>query len=589
MRASTSRFVWSFWFFSFLIVHSGTVIATPGLWVTPLELDFGSVGVGVTSPQQVVNITNTGDTLLTNFAGGAPADNQFGASQNCAGGVAPGATCQYFFTFTPTSVGTFESSSNSGTNAGPFTIILRGTGVGPQLHVTPLEIDFGPVVQNVTSPMQTVEIENEGLSELTNFAGGAPSDNQFGASQNCAGGVAPGASCQYFFTFTPTSLGTFESSSNSGTNAGPFTIILRGTGVQDGPGVDIQPANLDFGEVTLGETSDPQTATFTNIGNVAINVASVVAGLPFSVDSENCTPGLPPGESCEIEVLFAPTSEGSASDQLAVTHDAPGSPSTVGLTGIGLKPKALFNVTKVFEDGNPGDAQVTLSCNTGLPLQQTASIPGGDPQGVTFVVVEFESGTMDCEVTEAPIIGYSPTYLAAPGGVSLENCDFVAVATNSMQSCEITNAVEPVDVAITKEWVVDGGNPLSVDTTFSLTLLCDAEIVGGVCILQPDSSSGAPVLACSIEFIGNQSQTFVAQVVPEYPTSSCAVTESVYDSAVEVENGCGGLTVSAGSGDSCTVTNTVFFDGIPTLDRYALTLLSLMMLTFGWVACRRMS
>jgi hypothetical protein len=99
----------------------------PGLWVTPLELDFGPVGVGTTSAPQVVTISNIGTIdNLTNFAGGAPFDPQFGATQNCAGGVAPGASCQYTFSFTPTKAGVFASTSNSSTNAGPFIITLHG-------------------------------------------------------------------------------------------------------------------------------------------------------------------------------------------------------------------------------------------------------------------------------------------------------------------------------------------------------------------------------------------------------------------------------------------------------------------------------
>jgi hypothetical protein len=41
-------------------------------WVTPLEIDFGPVGVGFTSLPQTVTITNTGTNTLTNFAGGMP-------------------------------------------------------------------------------------------------------------------------------------------------------------------------------------------------------------------------------------------------------------------------------------------------------------------------------------------------------------------------------------------------------------------------------------------------------------------------------------------------------------------------------------
>jgi len=61
----------------------------------------------------------------------------------------------------------------------------------------------------------------------------------------------------------------------------------------------------------------------------------------------------------------------------------------------------------------------------------------------------------------------------------------------------------------------------------------------------------------------------------------------VYDDAVEVDNGCGDITVSHGEGDSCLITNTVFFEGIPTLNQYGMAILALLMLGVGLVSFRR--
>jgi hypothetical protein len=61
----------------------------------------------------------------------------------------------------------------------------------------------------------------------------------------------------------------------------------------------------------------------------------------------------------------------------------------------------------------------------------------------------------------------------------------------------------------------------------------------------------------------------------------------VYASEVEVDNGCQNITVSAGNGASCTITNTVFFESIPTLGRYGLAILTILMLGIGLVGFRR--
>jgi hypothetical protein len=47
------------------------------------------------------------------------------------------------------------------------------------------------------------------------------------------------------------------------------------------------------------------------------------------------------------------------------------------------------------------------------------------------------------------------------------------------------------------------------------------------------------------------------------------------------------MRVSVGSGDSCTITNTVFFEGIPTLNQYGMAIMALLMLGMGFVGFRR--
>jgi hypothetical protein len=59
---------------------------------------------------------------------------------------------------------------------------------------------------------------------------------------------------------------------------------------------------------------------------------------------------------------------------------------------------ANFLVTKTFSDGNDDEVQVTLTCNNGLPLEQSFMISEGHP--VNFVLTQFTDGVPDCEVTE---------------------------------------------------------------------------------------------------------------------------------------------------------------------------------------------
>lgn len=361
----------------------------PTILMTPLDLDFGPVGVGVTSPQQIVTITNLGAETLTAFAGGAPFDTQFGASQDCAGGVLPGKSCQYFFTFTPKSTGAFVTTSRSETSAGSFAIKLRGTGVGPSLTVSPLELDFGEVTVGQTSATQTVTIRNSGLARLDAFAGGTPFDTQFGASQNCAGGVDPGESCQYFFTFTPASSGAFATTSNSSTNAGPFVIRLRGSGTQrlvpNRVGMLVTPLELDFGPVGVGTTSPEQKVTIFNKGILALS--NFAGGAPFDNQFQalqNCAGGVGRAESCQYTFAFAPTKLGPVESVSNSSTNA--GDFSIKLHGTGVGP-GLW-VTPLDLDfgpvplGQTSAQQVVTITNTGLA--KLTDFAGGAPFDTQF-------------------------------------------------------------------------------------------------------------------------------------------------------------------------------------------------------------
>ena len=70
--------------------------------------------------------------------------------------------------------------------------------------------------------------------------------------------------------------------------------------------------------------------------------------------------------------------------------------------------RATFAVTKDFSDGNTAAAAtVTISCDTGLPLSQTATIKDNGGVGVTFIVQAYDGIVMNCIVTEAAVANYT--------------------------------------------------------------------------------------------------------------------------------------------------------------------------------------
>jgi len=93
--------------------------------------------------------------------------------------------------------------------------------------------------------------------------------------------------------------------------------------------------------------------------------------------------------------------------------------------------------------------------------------------------------------------------------------------------------------------------------------------------------------------------TVTTHVIPQwFPAASgmvtkCFAQEGDLASGVETDSDCGnsevpGMDLTVGGGDvGCTITNTMFFEGIPTLNQYGMAILALLMLGMGMVGFRR--
>jgi uncharacterized repeat protein (TIGR01451 family) len=313
----------------------------------------------------------------------------------------------------------------------------------------------------------------------------------------------------------------------------------------------------------------------------------IISDFPWDGATCNVTEPVPPGgfyvsaTTCE-GLLIVPSDE----DTLCEITNSP--------------TRATFRVTKQFEDGNDVDeVTVSIDCNTGLILDQDKLLADGE--WVEFVVTSFTEGTLDCTITEDGESGYAGVYHDVGSGLdSDDGCTYEDIGGGEALECEISNSPLPVDVEITKEWVFESSSASDISTEYTLTLYCDSEIEGGN-YLGDDKALDAPVadaIGCGANGLGGQYDwckahlldgpaVVIDQVIPEFPDTQCEVVESGLDDAVEVDNGCMDITVSAGTGAACTITNTVFFEGIPTLGNQGKLMLALLVLVAGFVAYRR--
>lgn len=105
--------------------------------------------------------------------------------------------------------------------------------------------------------------------------------------------------------------------------------------------ITLEPQSYDFGEVKVGSQSTPRLFKVTNVGDVdfQVGVISVTgeASADFTVQNDACTgQTLEPEGGCTLDVVFAPSVEGSRNAILNVpSADPEEEPTTATLSGTG--------------------------------------------------------------------------------------------------------------------------------------------------------------------------------------------------------------------------------------------------------------
>lgn len=263
--------------------------------------------------------------------------------------------------------------------------------------------------------------------------------------------------------------------------------------------------------------------------------------------------------------------DGGMGDEDGVANGVIVDPSGPAIV-VGGQERATFRVTKDFDDNNPAEVEITLSCNTGLPLEQSTMIAEGG--FVEFVIGDFVVGDLNCAVSEAVPDGYTPNHVADTGFIGIADtitsgetaCTYLGIS-NGQFLCQITNTLDEVTVTVAKEWIDD--NPgFNLPLHAQIQLSCSQ--AGFVDELYIDPSNPG-------EF----------GIFPHYEGETCTVTETPQVGVEADLEDCDGLAIAPGQDAECTIVNTRLYEGIPTLSQYGLMILSLLMLMMGVMAVRR--
>ncbi len=167
----------------------------------------------MTSAAQTVTVSNPGLAPLK--ISSIVSSGAFAQTNDCGAPLPAGATCSIAITFTPAGPGTSTGKIAIADNApgSPHLISLTGL-TGPVVilsstpsRVFPRRLDFGMVPVGTTSAPQPITLVNATSQPIRIRRILILPRLIFQQTNSCGASIAPGASCTFEVTFTPTSEG----------------------------------------------------------------------------------------------------------------------------------------------------------------------------------------------------------------------------------------------------------------------------------------------------------------------------------------------------------------------------------------------
>ena len=236
-------------------------------------------------------------------------------------------------------------------------------------------------------------------------------------------------------------------------------------------------APLNFGNQSVGTTSSPQTVTVTNTGNSNLNVTAVnLTGANKTEYSQTNTcvgSSVAPQNDCTVSVKFTPSTTGTRTANVSITHDAPKSPQTLALTGVGvgtgpavtLSPTSLAFGTQLVKSTSAPQT-VTLT-NTGFQTLNITSITSssGDFAQTNNCGSTVAAGA-NCTIT----VTFTPTTPnARTGTITITDDAPASPHTVSLTGTGTYVSISPLSLDFGSVQVGTSGTPQNVTLTNTAT------------------------------------------------------------------------------------------------------------------------
>ena len=233
----------------------------------------------------------------------------------------------------------------------------------------------------------TILVVNVGTVEISLLGGAEPNEpfelEVSGPDPDFPLPLAPGDTLELSYCYTPTVPGisqtellVLEFDTLAGALPALDTVTLRGVSLA--PDLVITPAAVDFGNVTIGQTSC-RTVEVRNNGNAAVELSTMSRlGFPFSPE---LIPDvvLGPAEAISVEVCFSPIIPQDYTSELSLYNGECRTPAALEVRGRGLD--VVANIGPVLQVISP--AFDTTLCGTTKCRTLTFRNVGTDPLSIS--------------------------------------------------------------------------------------------------------------------------------------------------------------------------------------------------------------
>lgn len=351
-RRSKKRWIW---IFMVALVLFG--LAYWILWPTPPEPSFSAdpfvldkVRVGEVGELQTLRVSNVGERpmpIRVLSVVGEHVDEFRMEEDGCGSQILePGGICSVQVRFSPAGIGMRQAFLELAAEMpdSPARLSVNGEGTAPVLAVDPANGGFGSQDVGTSSDPLDLVVANRGTAPLRidRVALGGVAERDFRLTRNdCSKStLEPGLTCVLRLVFVPRAAGVREAEVvlDSDALAPVPTVGLNGEGIWTGAAFAVEPQSVDFGQHLVGTSAARRSIQIINRqGAVLRNIrVGMAAARGFALGRDNCSgKSLGPGESCQVQVGFAPGEEGDFDALLEISQ------ADVGRLGIELRGRGV--------------------------------------------------------------------------------------------------------------------------------------------------------------------------------------------------------------------------------------------------------